>query len=513
LVCLFDLHAGAVVSAAPEVILERMLKEHQFRVVRQDRHKIYKNPDNRIFVTSSTPSDAYRWAHNAIACLKRVLAAPPRSEILSIQDCKEAEDAIRLQKQEKAKPGIVGIGGKGSGSSGGTGVVYYGPNDEAPKRLSKKERRLKKERENAAAAERERLRILAENNNREEESRARREKYEKRCQEEARIEAARLAKWEAERPARELAQALAVALNRNNKFLLHDVFYDHLDDFKEYFNAENVKVEIWISENFENLVKAYVNTENPPCDEPTDWILDENGEIDIPANAILSFNARAKITEEVRLQDFNETKFDPNFATRVKEYLDCNDRIATEDYDKAFQKFRSIAKTMRSNDVNELSDADRAKIASACEDDELFIERVIEQFAKWAKYMKRRRKAMEADFPNAETRLIDYYRVFDRAEELAKIVDEHNFEGCCDSRQELSELVAKHPHLLKAARFEFTWSAFNCHCGLLMRDSIVNLVLTPCGDCGCLDVLTCGWSPDESVEAEAVEASAATATA
>ena len=100
--------------------LERLLKQHQFRLVRQEKHKVYKRADGRILVVSLTPSD-FRWADNAIKDLNRVLAEPPRSEMLSKIELDKREAAIVLERQNKIKAqNSSGANRK----SKGTGFLY-----------------------------------------------------------------------------------------------------------------------------------------------------------------------------------------------------------------------------------------------------------------------------------------------------------------------------------------------------------------------------------------------------
>ena len=104
-----------------EIQLTRSLKANGFVLARQDKHKIYRRDDGRIFVVPSTPSDCYRWAKNALADLQRVLAEPPRSELLSIIECQKKEDAIRLERQAKFN---AGNGHTKQRSDGGNGFTY-----------------------------------------------------------------------------------------------------------------------------------------------------------------------------------------------------------------------------------------------------------------------------------------------------------------------------------------------------------------------------------------------------
>lgn len=60
----------------PETQIQALLRENAFDLVRQRKHKIYRNPEGLTFVISSTPSDR-RGAHNALASLKKMLRSEP----------------------------------------------------------------------------------------------------------------------------------------------------------------------------------------------------------------------------------------------------------------------------------------------------------------------------------------------------------------------------------------------------------------------------------------------------
>jgi hypothetical protein len=51
--------------------LKRRLRAHGFELVRQKKHRVFRNPSGQQFVIPSTPSD-YRWSHNALADLARL---------------------------------------------------------------------------------------------------------------------------------------------------------------------------------------------------------------------------------------------------------------------------------------------------------------------------------------------------------------------------------------------------------------------------------------------------------
>jgi predicted RNA binding protein YcfA (HicA-like mRNA interferase family) len=56
----------------PQDELMELLQEHDFDLVRQRKHKIYRNPDGFTFVVASTPSDR-RAPQKALSTLKRIL--------------------------------------------------------------------------------------------------------------------------------------------------------------------------------------------------------------------------------------------------------------------------------------------------------------------------------------------------------------------------------------------------------------------------------------------------------
>jgi hypothetical protein len=55
----------------PEAQLQCLLDEYDFKLARQRKHKVYKNPDGKTFVMASTPSDR-RSSRNALSTLKRI---------------------------------------------------------------------------------------------------------------------------------------------------------------------------------------------------------------------------------------------------------------------------------------------------------------------------------------------------------------------------------------------------------------------------------------------------------
>jgi hypothetical protein len=135
-------------------VLSRTLRENGFEIARETKHRVWKQRGTgRIFVTSLTPSDVH-WAKCALDNLRRVLAAPPRSEILTISEFEDSERKIQLVKQEKQR-----AGGAAPSKSEGTGFTYI---DRKPSRPMTPEQKAKsreaaewsKQRAKAAATER-----------------------------------------------------------------------------------------------------------------------------------------------------------------------------------------------------------------------------------------------------------------------------------------------------------------------------------------------------------------------
>ena len=99
--------------------LENMLRDNHFQLVRQTHHKVYRNPDGKVFVTSLTPSD-YRWAQNALTTLRRTIVSPPVPEVIAISEFERQQAASIIQPQSKEP----GPGHTKQKSSRGTGFVY-----------------------------------------------------------------------------------------------------------------------------------------------------------------------------------------------------------------------------------------------------------------------------------------------------------------------------------------------------------------------------------------------------
>ena len=70
----------------PQSQLLELLQKHHFDLVRQRKHKIYRNSDGLTFVTASTPSDRHA-SQNALSTLRRILRPlnPPSEPIPLIE--------------------------------------------------------------------------------------------------------------------------------------------------------------------------------------------------------------------------------------------------------------------------------------------------------------------------------------------------------------------------------------------------------------------------------------------
>jgi hypothetical protein len=58
-----------------ETSIEEMLRAYKFRLVSQNKHLKYRDPEGRIFIRSKTPSD-WRTERNMVASLRRIGSAP-----------------------------------------------------------------------------------------------------------------------------------------------------------------------------------------------------------------------------------------------------------------------------------------------------------------------------------------------------------------------------------------------------------------------------------------------------
>jgi hypothetical protein len=141
----------------------RLLKQHGFVLVRETRHKIYRNPEGKTFVTPSTPSDA-RGVFNSLSDLKRVIAQPPMCELLAIADHEKREQLRREQQtaREAAQALAKKRNGGGYGKGHGTGFTYIDHGVQlTPEEKKVQAERRQQEAEDDKLARQERQRLAA----------------------------------------------------------------------------------------------------------------------------------------------------------------------------------------------------------------------------------------------------------------------------------------------------------------------------------------------------------------
>ena len=103
---------------------DRLLREHGFVEVRSTRHRIFRNPQGKVYVTAATPSD-WRVGHQMLTSLRRVIANPAKPMVIAIADYEREAAAAKIAAQPKAVQGISGGASRGRG----TGFIYYDNND------------------------------------------------------------------------------------------------------------------------------------------------------------------------------------------------------------------------------------------------------------------------------------------------------------------------------------------------------------------------------------------------
>lgn len=88
----------------PQDQLMELLQEHSFDLVRQRKHKIYRNPDGLTFVVASTPSDRLA-PQNALSTLKRILRqVNPEPEPVQVIAPASPEPAPAIQASPQIEP-------------------------------------------------------------------------------------------------------------------------------------------------------------------------------------------------------------------------------------------------------------------------------------------------------------------------------------------------------------------------------------------------------------------------
>src|SRR5438034_7983786 len=70
---------------------DALLCQHKFVLVRDDKHKVYRNPEGKVYVTAATPSD-WRAGFNMLKALKRCIAEPAKPLVLAINDFERSEE-------------------------------------------------------------------------------------------------------------------------------------------------------------------------------------------------------------------------------------------------------------------------------------------------------------------------------------------------------------------------------------------------------------------------------------
>jgi hypothetical protein len=110
----------------PQTEFQSLLRQHKFRLVRQNKHYVYQEPEGRLLVVSKTPSDRRAYS-NMVSNIKQIMRNPvPSSEALEeSRQKKELEAEIVLAAQQKKKAGASRPNGKSKGNG-----FYY---DDVPK--------------------------------------------------------------------------------------------------------------------------------------------------------------------------------------------------------------------------------------------------------------------------------------------------------------------------------------------------------------------------------------------
>jgi len=127
---------------------DALLRQHKFVLVREDRHKVYRNPEGKVYVTSATPSD-WRAEFNMLKSLKRCIAEPPKPMVIAISDFEREQAAQLIQGQQKQQHSAHGMGCGKQKHSRGTGFIYDGPRIVLPEEQAIREAQRRRARENA----------------------------------------------------------------------------------------------------------------------------------------------------------------------------------------------------------------------------------------------------------------------------------------------------------------------------------------------------------------------------
>src|SRR2546429_9045113 len=87
---------------------DALLCQHKFVLVRDDKHKVYRNPEGKVYVTAATPSD-WRGGVNMLKTLKRCIAEPAKPLGLAINDFEKEQAAQLIQGQPKLQHAAPGM--------------------------------------------------------------------------------------------------------------------------------------------------------------------------------------------------------------------------------------------------------------------------------------------------------------------------------------------------------------------------------------------------------------------
>jgi hypothetical protein len=127
---------------------DALLIQHKFVLVRHDKHKVYRNPEGKVYVTAATPSD-WRAGFNMLKALKRCIAEPAKPMALAINDFEREQAAQLIQGQPKLRHAAHAMGSGKQKHSRGTGFIYDGPRMMIPEEQGIREVQRQRARENA----------------------------------------------------------------------------------------------------------------------------------------------------------------------------------------------------------------------------------------------------------------------------------------------------------------------------------------------------------------------------
>jgi hypothetical protein len=127
---------------------DALLRQHKFVLVRDDKHKVYRNPEGKVYVTAATPSD-WRAGFNMLTALKRCIVEPAKPMVIAIDDFEREQAAQLIQGQRKLQHSAHGMGSGKQKHSRGTGFIYDGPRMMTPEEQAIREAQRQQARENA----------------------------------------------------------------------------------------------------------------------------------------------------------------------------------------------------------------------------------------------------------------------------------------------------------------------------------------------------------------------------